>query len=454
MNRLLLFALTTLPLFAQQNASKGDAPPPPPPAFVNDICLPSSLYLLSDVQNDIFVQPFLKRWRPYNDFVRFGMTRKEDVFMRRLSHVASIDKPRDGAQLVVELVNGDAFDTVKTLKSTLRVGRKGVGEKDVYAQIVGDSFTHGGFFRDALLDAGYVPKLHLVGLLKCGAKQYNEGRGGWTLASYFSVPKAPNRSYHGFMHPQDGRYWGNRAFWTMAWRCTRRTQPKGFEPTYSCARFDDYVTRFDEKTGVLLNPKAGDYQYDEEARAFVRFDGTAWRKVDEKTLAWRFDYGKYLEMWNIKPPRFLFVLLGLNDFRGSLTVDFAPWGRHIEAFKASYEKACPGGKFVIAIPCSSCGTLDNASGHFTARQNAAMWRFRDWLIKRYDKREKEGFYLLDAGVSTDNAYGYRLHKGEMCKPYAKYPGEETLRIQTGNPHPYENYPAMGLPFAAFIQYHR
>ena len=39
------------------------------PAFVNDICLPSSLYLLSDVQNDLFVQPFIKRWRPYDDYV-------------------------------------------------------------------------------------------------------------------------------------------------------------------------------------------------------------------------------------------------------------------------------------------------------------------------------------------------------------------------------------------------
>ena len=35
----------------------------------NDICLPSKQYMLTGVQNDMFIQTFLRRWRPYNDFV-------------------------------------------------------------------------------------------------------------------------------------------------------------------------------------------------------------------------------------------------------------------------------------------------------------------------------------------------------------------------------------------------
>lgn len=424
------------------------------PKFVNDICLPSSLYLLSDTQNDLFVQPFIKRWRPYDDYVRFSMNKKYGKFMRHLSTVVTLDKPVDGAALNVELINGDEFNTIKRQTAKLRVGKKGVGDKDVYAQIVGDSFTHGQFFRDALLDSGYVPKLHLVGLLKCGTGQYNEGRGGWALSTYFSVPSKPNRSYHGFMQPDGGRYWGNREFWKMAWRCTRKTQPPGFEPTYSCARFDDYVNRFDEKTGVLLNPVAGDIQFDESAKTFVRYDGAAWQPVNGKSLTWSFDYGKYLKMWNIPPPQFLFVLLGLNDWRGNLNADFTEWGNRIAVMKDSYLKAVPDGKFVICIPCSTCGSIDNAAGDFTPRQNAAMWRFRDWLIKNFDAREKDGFYLLDAGINTDNEHGFRLASGAPAVPFEKYPGEEKLRVQAGNPHPYPNYPAMGLPFAAFIQYYR
>ena len=325
-----------LGLLAADAPAKPDEPAPAAaPTFVNDICLPSSLYLLSDVQNDLFVQPFIKRWRPYDDYVRFSMNKKYGKFMRHLSTVVTLDKPVDGATLKVELNNGDEFKTVKRQTVKLRVGQKGAGDKDVYAQIVGDSFTHGQFFRDALLDSGYVPKLHLVGLLKCGDGQYNEGRGGWALSTYFSVPSKPNRSYHGFMQPDGGRYWGNRDFWKMAWRCVRKTQPQGFEPTYSCARFDDYVNRFDEKTGVLLNPAAGDIQFDESAKTFVRYDGAAWQPVDGKSLAWSFDYGKYLKMWNIQPPQFLFVLLGLNDWRGNLNADFTEWGTRIAVMKDS-----------------------------------------------------------------------------------------------------------------------
>ncbi len=40
--------------------------------FINDICLPHKLYMLSDIRNNLFVEPLIKRWRPYNDVVRFG----------------------------------------------------------------------------------------------------------------------------------------------------------------------------------------------------------------------------------------------------------------------------------------------------------------------------------------------------------------------------------------------
>ena len=407
--------------------------------FVNDICLPSYFYMLSDTPNDMFVQPILKRWRPYDDFVRFDMDRKYGGFVRRLGHVATIDKPQDGALVSVDLVNGDEFKTVKHLTAQLRVGKKGVGDKDVYVQIIGDSYTQGQFYRHALIDSGFVPKLHLVGLLDSGGGHFNEGRGGWTLNGYFTVPQRPNGSYHGFMQPEGGCYWGSRAFWMTAWQCVRKTQPKGFEPTYSCSRFDACVGRFDEKTGVLLEPKEGDIQFDDAAKSFVRYDGATWKPMDVKSLKWSFDYGKYLAMWNIAPPQFLFIFLGLNDFINKLDADYAEWGRQIETVKESYLKACPAGKFVIAIPCSTCGSIDNAAGSFTPRQNAAMWRFRDWLITTFDKREKDGIYLLDAGLTIDNDNGYQ-----------KLPSG----VQTGTPHPYPNYPALGLPFAAFIQYHR
>jgi len=427
-------------------------------AFTNDICLPSKLWMLSEARNDVFFKAMTKRWRPYNDFVRCEIKSSGCRFQRHLSHVVSFDQPVDGTKLTFKLVNGDEFETVKELKTVLCVGQSGKGEKDVVAQIVGDSFTHGEFFRQALLGTNYVPRLRLVGLCRCGGRsdQHAEGRGGWRLDTYFKIPKGERFCYHGFMHPTDGRYWGDRSFWKMAWRCVRKTQPKGFQPTYSCARFDDCVGRFDEQTGVLLDPKDGDVQYDPDQKTMVRFDGKTWQAVDEKAMTWKFDYGKYLAMWNLEKPQFLFEVLGLNDFGNEpMDADYSKWEEMLRTFKESYQAACPNGKFVVCTPCSACGIDDNAAGSFLTRENAVMWRFRDWLIQTYDRREQDGYYLLDTAVATDNDHGYAVvQDGPVVLPYESYKGQEKLHVQQYNPHPYPNYPAMGTAIAAFLQYFR
>jgi len=420
--------------------------------FVNDICLPSTLYMLSETPNEIFVQPFLKRWRPYNDFVRFSLSGNHP-FRRRLSHVATIAEPVDGSILTAELVHGDEFETVKRLSSTIRVGVKGKGSGRVTAQIIGDSYTQGAFFRDALLKSGQVPGLSLIGLRKTAEDQYDEGRGGWRLDSYFTVPIRPGSSFHSWMHPEgDFRYWGVREFWVTAWKCFRKTAGNAFEPNYSCGRFDFCLPRFDENTGILLQPQPGDVQYDHAQSTFLLFDGNAWTPRRQEDFNWRFDYSKYLAMWGFDAPQFLFVVLGLNDFCNQLQADYSQWDQQITTLKNSYLEARPDGRFAICIPCSSCGILDNAAGSFTLKQNAAMWNFRDHLIKQFDRREQDGFYLVDTAITVDNEYGYRyLPKNDVTIPYAGCPDDVILSVQTGNPHPYNSYPTMGVPIAAFIQ---
>ena len=132
-------------------------------------------------------------------------------------------------------------------------------------------------------------------------------------------------------------------------------------------------------------------------------------------------------------------MLGLNDFRGDMNADFTEWNERIETMKRSYLEAVPDGKFMILIPCSTCGSMNNDSGAFTLQQNAAMWRLRKNIIDTFDNREDEGFYLVDVALAIDNEDGYR---------------KDENGVQTGNPHPYLSYPAMGVPIAAFIQYHR
>ena len=78
--------------------------------FKNDICIPGKLYMLSDIRNDVFVEALIKRWRPYNDFVRFS---GDCVYSRKLNRVASVDTPVDGSNMKIELVNSDEFEIIK-----------------------------------------------------------------------------------------------------------------------------------------------------------------------------------------------------------------------------------------------------------------------------------------------------------------------------------------------------
>ncbi|GHB75305.1 hypothetical protein GCM10007390_31300 [Persicitalea jodogahamensis] len=75
--------------------------------------------MLEGIQNDIFVEPLVKRWRPYDDVVRFSGTAE---YSRRLQRVASITDPADESKVSLELINQDEFRTVKTLAYTVKVG--------------------------------------------------------------------------------------------------------------------------------------------------------------------------------------------------------------------------------------------------------------------------------------------------------------------------------------------
>ncbi|MGH2564153.1 MAG: hypothetical protein ACRDE5_06555 [Ginsengibacter sp.] len=297
--------------------------------FVNDICLPAKLYMLSDVQNNIFVEPLIKRWRPYNDVVRFSGTSK---FQRRLQRVASIDTPEDEATVTISLINQDRFDTVKSITSKIIVGEKGIGNDSIPVSIIGDSFTNGAFFSDALLVKGYVPKIQMVGLrdVEGFPGYFDEGRGGWTLNSYFSVTNRRTQAYNGFWQPDgDYKYWGATAFWKLA--NDVRTNPDSkwtFDEKYFVGRYRSSSLNFDPSTGYKLRPEKNDLIYDNELNHYLKYDGKKWIQTDYKDFNWSFNYGKYVSMWKLKAPLILAEFLGGNDFGNEETptrIDFSKW---------------------------------------------------------------------------------------------------------------------------------
>ena len=406
--------------------------------FVNDICLPSKLYLLSETQNDLFIEPFIKRWRPYHDIVRFSGT---CPFTNRIPRKATISHPVHYSHIKVDLINTDRFDFLKKDSITVFVGNKEEGNGEITLQILGDSYVQGAFYQDALLIKNYVPGIKLIGLrdVKGYHGQYDEGRGGWTLDTYFSIPKDPMVPYHGYMQPTNNyRYWGSSEFWKNCHKVINK-ELTGSEERYQCGRYETCAKRFNSQTGYLITPQKNDLMYDNTRNCYRIYTGKKWEDIEIDETQWSFNYSKYLEMWDLEAPQYLAEMLGLNDYRDCLKADYTQWNQRLEQMKASYLKAVPNGKFLVLIPCSTCGSLNNQRGDFTIRQNAAMWEFRKNLIDTFDQREDEGIYLIDVGITIDNEEGYNKNKAGL---------------QVGNPHPYPNYPTMGIPLAAFIQYQR
>ncbi|MEP5338568.1 MAG: hypothetical protein ABJL44_03665 [Algibacter sp.] len=424
--------------------------------FQNDICLPSTLYMLENTQNNIFIEPLIKRWKPFDDVVRFSGTSE---YSRRLQRVASINKPIDGASITLDLVNQDEFNTIKTLSATIEVGKPGVGKNPITISIIGDSFTNGAFFKDALLEKGYVPNIKMIGLRDVvgHSDQFDEGRGGWTLKSYFTVTNKRTQPYNGFWQPtMEYKYWGSTDFWKLAKEIHANPKNKWtFNEKYNAGRFVSKSTLFDDKNGYKLNPKKNDIMYDNTLESYVKFNGAKWKKVNYQDFDWGFNYSKYLSMWNLEHPMILAEFLGLNDFRDApnpSSIDFTAWNSQMEQVIRSYLKTVPSGKFVLMIPSSTCGILDNKAGDFTTKQNACMWELRKNIIDMFDHRTAENIYIIDAGIAIDNLDGSKFLKDSTYTlPYAEYSGKEKIAVQTGNPHPYPNYPTMGISLAAFIQ---
>ena len=247
--------------------------------FKNDICIPGKLYMLSDIRNDVFVEALIKRWRPYNDFVRFS---GDCVYSRKLNRVASVDTPVDGSNMKIELVNSDEFEIIKEKAISICVGKKGIGTQEVTVQILGDSFVNGAFFMDALLSKNYIPGIKLVGLrnIKNEEGQYDEGRGGWTVKKYFEIPKGEMTSYHGYMQPVgEYRYWGSCEFWKNCYKVING-ELTDTEIVYNCGRYDQCITKFDKETGYLAAPKKNDLMYDNARGSYMVYTEKKWKNVE------------------------------------------------------------------------------------------------------------------------------------------------------------------------------
>ena len=429
--------------------------------FENDIVIPKNLYMLSKKesdnkvisQNDIFYREILKRWMPYDSYIFLnGLDGLE--FSKRLSNVASVINPKEGSTLRVTLRDYKSMENIKMLTAKIHVGTPEVGNGDIYVMVMGDSTINGGCHR-ALYNYGFVPNIHCVGLRLNSDQQYDEGRGGWTLKMYSSIIIDSERSYNPYWQPKGNNvYLGSTGFWKNAWLCKRGTQPSGFEPQYSCGRYDTYVTLFDESTGYFLNPKEGYMMYDTSEETFKVYSDGSWVNTTSDSYSWGHSF-KYLSAFNIHIPDYFIMNLGLNDFWNKIPTasDFAEWNSMVNSLISAFHETNPNGYFILSICTVSVGCMDNEEEVDTNMQHASMWLSKKNIIENYDNRDEEKIFVVDSSLMVDSENAFRSTLKGVGHPL-NTDVTATKNIQSGIPHFYNGYNAWAIPLAAFIQYTR
>ena len=429
--------------------------------FENDIVIPKNLYMLSKKesdnkvisQNDIFYREILKRWMPYDSYIFLnGLDGLE--FSKRWSDVASVINPKEGSTLRVTLRDYKSMENIKMLTAKIHVGTPEVGNGDIYVMVMGDSTINGGCHR-ALYNYGFVPNIHCVGLRLNSDEQYDEGRGGWTLKMYSSIIIDSEESYNPYWQPKGNNvYLGSTGFWKNAWLCKRGTQPSGFEPKYSCGRYDTYVTLFDESTGYFLNPKEGYMMYDTSEETFKVYSDGSWINTTSDSYLWGHSF-KYLSAFNIHIPDYFIMNLGLNDFWNKIPTasDFAEWNSMVNSLISAFHETNPNGYFILSICTVSVGCMDNEEEVDTNMQHASMWLSKKNIIENYDNRDKEKIFVVYSSLMVDSENAFRSTLKGVGHPL-NADITATKNIQSGIPHFYNGYNAWAIPLAAFIQYTR
>ena len=443
--------------------------------FANKIAMPKYLYMFSNKINNIYKQPVIKR-NIGNYKLRYSATK----IGRQYANMTSIVNPTDLDVLNCTLykIDEEEFRVVDTKETILRCKPQGVGTTPVYAQVMGDSWVHSGFFHYAMKQKGYVPQLNLIGTRNFGYSStvytdaYGEGRGGWNMSSYFSIQNSDTACPSPYYHPVGNyRYWGATGYWKSVYDYSISHDQSVFYNYYnqSCSTVCQGI--YFNSDGTLKAPNSGDILYDSLNAyglgvGYVLYNGTTWVTTSTSAYTWAFDYAKYLtmfsEMLGANPPTYLFVSLGINDFSqlaniAAVTTAFASYKSNADKLIASYLSAVPSGKVIFCLPLSSWGWEDNQAGgntmdNFTHFCNAKMWEARRLMIEEYDNRDAESIYLVDVGIMIDEDFGYSTTT-EI--PFSEYEGTETIKVQgLQTPHPSPSYPNAGMPLAAFIQYFR
>jgi len=412
----------------------------------NEISMPAKQYLLDLYQNSIYFQAIIKRWTPTQHIPKI-----EGGEWYSMETLARVDLPTTETSGVDVKIYDLDFNAIALGSFDVVIGNQATGIGVPLTVIsIGDSLTYDGRY---LTKANVLcPDLVFDGMRNSAVfTGLAEGRGGWTLDSYFTkmYNVSPSVvSFTPFMHPVAPYiYYGSTGFWKAVLTTTG----------YDVNGFTNIAASigFNSSDGYLTSPSTNDVMYDYDNDEYKKWDGSSWVAISAATLNFSFNFAKYRSTWGIAQPNVVTVMLGTNDFRSAASDDaidtlFITWAAQMEELIASVIADNATTKIAILIAPSVNGKLNNHDDAFIQKLNARMWYARKLVIDEFDEREAENIYLVDVGSSLDPDYGFLPYSNEV--PFSDYTGTESRPTVYNTPHPSgDGYYQMGVRLSGFLQ---
>ena len=415
---------------------------------LNTVCVPQKIYLLSGVNNDIFYEPILQKWLPYRYDVRVITSENGGRdYVKANKRVCTL-KDTISSSITLKLYDDYEERYIDTKTVELVQGIQGIGETEIKVGIIGDSYTDGGCWESALLQKGYVPNIKLVGTRQCPniVDQFTDGRAGWALKHFCSVQTSSDY-FNPYYHPEGShRYWGNTAFWANV--C-------GSSPTGYGTRYSKYSNLCNTQ-GWPISPIEGDVIYDSTNTIFKEYTNGSWINSAQNNYTWKFDYQKYVQMWDVQVADYLCVMLGVNDFwilNEPTDSALATWGEQMNSIIESYRSVNLNGKFIVLT--ANTVTHPNANHYQPLDVHRRMWKLRKYVIDNFDNKENQNIYVVDTAQLIDSENSFTL---SSVIPFDDYPNGynyNNKEIYTSDgQHPRVSYSTLGYSLAAFLQYSR
>ena len=414
-----------------------------------DMILPRQVFIIGGEQNSVYHALYC---RNYDDRLCYA-DRNGGVwtFKKRCWRVEADESPN--GNLSFHLRDRRTGEALKSYSIPTRVGNKTKTSTNIKVNVIGDSFCYGGHYLQHI--ANMCGNSTFVGMRLSESNNIPcEGRGGWSLATYFN-PKSPDialthmQPFSPFMHDSTHTYYGVMEFWASIVNGTSQYN-------YGTAGFTNYVSWFDTN-GRKKNPSVNDMVYNQTAGKFEYWSGSSWVQLAQEPT-FSFNYAKYVSTWNITSPDFVVMQLGTNDFfAGDSGVD--EWIQRMDLVVASINAyATAVGKTInifICTPIPAAGLPNNNYGDGIIKRDIGYYNARQRIIERYDPSTNfvnDHVTIVDTGVVVDNDYGFLT---EERLPFAYYDGDARELYDYNGVHPSRpGYKQFANPIAGAIQYYR